>query len=63
MTTKVVLLRQTIIERAFYEVAKIENRDEEMRQICCHPQLSQRYVWALNGTHSTCSLDESQTAN
>ncbi|ELR15494.1 SNF2 domain containing protein [Acanthamoeba castellanii str. Neff] len=42
--TQVVLLRQTVVERALYEVAKIEKRDDEMRQLCCHPQLSNSHL-------------------
>ncbi|ELR18889.1 uncharacterized protein ACA1_037430 [Acanthamoeba castellanii str. Neff] len=37
---EVILIRHTEVEKALYEVARVEGRDKEMFQLCSHPQIS-----------------------
>ena len=34
------MIRHTEVEKALYEVARVEGRDKEMFQLCSHPQIS-----------------------
>lgn len=37
---EVILIKHTQVEKALYEVARVEGRDKEMFQLCSHPQIS-----------------------